>query len=630
MAALGLLSVLASRPARAWVYPEHRDITAEALRELSPDRRHVIEEMWSSARRGADPRYCGAIIEGDGMATPSCIDLAAWPAIAADHSCSPTQFLATVPSAEWIMRVAEIGAETKVALRNARSREQTFNEWALSHLKMQIADQEYTSRSTSNKGHFLATRESNELHRYMAHALAADTRPNAMGNYVYYHLGALAMARGWSSIDAAARPALARDILATETLALHFLEDLYSAGHVAGTWGGVAEQKGTHDYYSEFGIDAALWSGNRATLLGDAHMRDADFRRTAAAASASFAQLADAASDANSPAGRIAATVSPSAMGDAVQFDTCTATQQPTSTIVAGSEALVTPIASQTPMPGLPEEEVHLPRFRQEFGPFLGFFGDLSGAASLGGYQASGSPRVYGASNVGFRFGVGLEALTGSSGSAQAFVGIGLQYETAQRESGQSFYEVADLPVVPARRGLSLQFRVPFYIVPFDLLLVAPILAWASPGAMKNMAIVAASGGRLGLHRAILTRVGSFQVLLGTEVGLTLYGYVGQRIENIAIAGPGATVPFPSNNAAFISYRSAQIDIPFFEYRPIRTFSTQQALTFALQFGGGFEFLNDVEYVSKLTLPAATGPVPDLGTAWFLYLRAHFDARYYF
>ena len=34
--------------------------------------------------------------------------------------------------------------------------------------------------------------------------------------------------------------------------------------------------------------------------------------------------------------------------------------------------------------------------------------------------------------------------------------------------------------------------------------------------------------------------------------------------------------------------------------------------------------------MSKLTLPAATGPTPDLGTAWFVYLRVHFDARYYF
>jgi hypothetical protein len=616
-------------PAWAWVYPEHRDITAQALRDLSPERRHVIEEMWSAARRSVGEGYCATVIDGDGTATPLCIDLAAWPALAGDHSCSPYQFLETVPNSRWIMRVAEIGAETKVALQSARSRERVFNEWALSHLKMQIADREYTSRAEANKGHFLLTRDSNDLHTYLARVLASDAEPNAIGNYVYYHLGALAMARGWSAIAAAARPELAKDILATETLALHFVEDVFSAGHVLGTWGKLAELKGTHDYYSEFGLDATLWNGSRSTFLGDAHMRDQDKRQSAAAATASLAEVADAASDPASQAARVAATISPAALAEAIKFDTCEAKLQPTSTIVSGSEALIAPIVAQTPMPGLGEGDVHLPRFRQEFGPFLGFFGDLSGGGSLGGFQTSGSPRVYGSSNVGFRFGVGLEALTGSAGSAQAYLGLGLQYQTAQLESGGSFFEVAGFPAVPARRGVSVALRVPFYVVPFDLLLVAPILAWAAPKAMTDMAIVAASGGRFGLHRAILTKFGSFQFLLGTEVGLTLYGYLGARAENIALAPPDAIVPL-STRATFVSYRSLQFDVPVFEYRPIRTFSTKQALTFALQVGGGVEFPGDVQYVSKLTVPAATGPVPDLGTAWFVYLRAHFDARYYF
>jgi hypothetical protein len=92
---------------------------------------------------------------------------------------------------------------------------------------------------------------------------------------------------------------------------------------------------------------------------------------------------------------------------------------------------------------------------------------------------------------------------------------------------------------------------------------------------------------------------------------------------------PDAVVSY-AVRAAFISYRSLQIDAPVFEYRPLRTFATKQALTFALQLGGGIELPNDVQYVSKLSLPAATGPTPDLTTAWFAYLRIHFDGRYYF
>ena len=64
--------------------------------------------------------------------------------------------------------------------------------------------------------------------------------------------------------------------------------------------------------------------------------------------------------------------------------------------------------------------------------------------------------------------------------------------------------------------------------------------------------------------------------------------------------------------------------------RALREFATNQALTFAVQLGWGVEFPNQVQYISKLTLPAATGPVPDLAPGWQIYLRVHFDARYYF
>jgi len=67
-----------------------------------------------------------------------------------------------------------------------------------------------------------------------------------------------------------------------------------------------------------------------------------------------------------------------------------------------------------------------------------------------------------------------------------------------------------------------------------------------------------------------------------------------------------------------------------FEYRPLREFATNQALTFAVELGWGVEFPNQVRYVSKLTLPPASGPVPDLAPGWQIYLRIHFDARYDF
>jgi len=170
---------------------------------------------------------------------------------------------------------------------------------------------------------------------------------------------------------------------------------------------------------------------------------------------------------------------------------------------------------------------------------------------------------------------------------------------------------------------------MPFYLIPLDLIPAALVLSWAAPSTMTNMGIVAASGGLFGWQRSFNTSIGAFQFLLGRDIGVVLFGYLGERMENIVIAAPGAVVS-GGGEAAFVSFRSLMLDFPSFEYRPLREFSTKTALTFALQFGWGVEFPNQVRYVSRLSIPAATGPTPDLGTAWFLYLRVHFDARYYF
>jgi hypothetical protein len=604
---------------------------AEALRTLPPDEQALFAELWSAARTNREARYCAAVVDGDGRTPPSCIDLAAWPAIAGDHSCSPDEFVAKILTSDWILKVAKTAAETKVGLEKAKSRETELNEWALSNLKLQLADPEYVSRAGSNIGHFLVTRASDDPEENLLRIFASDVEPNALALYIYYHLGALALAQRWTTTEAADRPQLARRILATEAFALHFLEDTFAAGHVAGSWGNVAERKGTHDYYSEFGMDSSAWDGSPLVMLGDAHMRHEDLQRTARIVAQSLSQLV-ATFRPGTPEATAAGKVDPDAATGAASFDSCTATKQPAGTVTKETVPIVIPITRQTPLPSRGADEVHLPRFRQEIGPFVGFAGDLTGGGSFGGFQSTtAAPRYFGSGEVGFRLGVGLEALTASTGAGQAFLGLGFHFESPQEDvSPNSPYDLTGLSLVPARRALTVRLRVPFYIVPFDLLIAAPILVWASPTTLTNMGIVAASGGLIPWHYAINTPVGAFQFLLGREIGLTLYGYVGDRIESSAIAAPGATVPIEGTRLSFVSYRSLQFDFPSFEYRPLRDFATKQALTFAIQLGWGVEFPNQVRYISKLTLPPATGPTPDLSTAWIFYLRMHFDARYYF
>jgi hypothetical protein len=50
------------------------------------------------------------------------------------------------------------------------------------------------------------------------------------------------------------REALTRAMLFDEAFALHFLEDAFAAGHVAGAWGDSSQRQGTHDFYNAAGV----------------------------------------------------------------------------------------------------------------------------------------------------------------------------------------------------------------------------------------------------------------------------------------------------------------------------------------------------------------------------------------
>jgi len=631
-AALGFaaLLVLLPAPAGAWIYPEHRDIMAEALKQLPPAQQKLFAQLWTEARSGNEQRYCQDMVTGDGTTTPVCLDLAAWPAISGDHSCSPDQLISTTLPSDWILKVGDVAAKTKVGLANAKTRDAALNVWAVSNLGLQAADPEYLTRADANNGHFLLPRKSNELDEYLGDILAEGIEPSALGLYIHYHLGALRLAQQWAAArEPAERAALARKVLATEAFAIHFLEDIFSSGHVTGTWGSAAERKGTHDYYCEWGIDTSSWYGTPMILFGDAHMRPQDLKRASGVVALSLGQVFDATQSGSATAGAVA-TIDPTVANGAAAYDSCKATVQAHSTVTPKTLAAVQPVVEKTTVPSRGKDDVHVPHFRQEIGPFVGFSGDLTGGFEFGGYQSGNADaRWFGGAEIEFRFGVGLEALTGSTGAGQAFLGIGYSYATPQDGPSGSNFAQAGVPVVPAKRGITVRLRVPFYIIPFDLLLAAPILSWASPSTLVNMGIWAASGGLLRYERAFITPIGAFQFLIGREVAATFYGYGGDRVDTIGVIAPGATVPYNSD-LGFISYRVLSFDFPTFEYRPLREYSTNQALTFAVMFGWGVEFPNQVRYVSKLNVPAATGPTPDLAPGWFIYMRIHFDARYYF
>ena len=599
-----------------WTYPEHRDISAAALERLSPARQDVLARMWKSATDGSEPlkNSCSTPLGGyDG----SCLDLAAWPAIAGDHSCSPENLRKDVVPSAWVMDVSRVAADLRRNLAEAPNESKRLDAWALSNLRLEAVDRDYSSRAAANTAHFLLPRTEDELGAYLARAISTATEPNAMGLFLHYHLSALSLAARWR--DNPDDPVLAGQALATEAFALHFIEDSFSAGHVAGSWGSVAQRKGTHDYYCEAGLDGSTWAGTLQTLKGDAHMRPEDLERTARLVSDAWAQLADAALG-RGAASKVGKEVDPAMASAAPSVDICVATKQPVTLVPPDTDKLRDEVVKQTPVPTRPANDIHLPHFRQEVGPFIGAAAGLSGGGAHGGYESSGSiGRGFGQAEIGVRFGVGLDAVIGSSGAGLVFLQVGVVYQSDQGDVCTSSCDPtlgnAGIPRVGARNGLGTRIHMPFFVLPGDLLLAGPIVFLVDKQALKQMGIIAASGGLLGWQRTLNSGVGAFQFILGREAGVALFGYGSHGI--YGYTGSNGTV-------SQYTYRSWQLDLPIVEYRPFRSFATNQALTVALQLGFGVDFPNN----AHLTNPPGA-PGPDLGTSWIIYLRLAFDARYY-
>src|SRR5262250_1317182 len=288
------LGVLQPVTALAWLYPEHRDITVLAVQRLEPAARALLEQLWSEARVGHEARLCAQLVD-TAPGNPACIDFAAWPAIAGDHSCSARDLLSTVLDASWILDVARISARLKRQLATATRRDQRINAMRSADIELQRADLNYATRAGSNNVHFLLARPDvgMEPAAYAHLVLDSGAELNAMGTYVWYHLRALAraarIARG--DLTPAARAQVALAMLADEAFALHFLEDSFAAGHMAGTWGKAPVRKGTHDYYNQHGLEMVTWNGHRFVGQGDAYMRPQDAERAATAVRDSLAQL---------------------------------------------------------------------------------------------------------------------------------------------------------------------------------------------------------------------------------------------------------------------------------------------------------------------------------------------------
>jgi hypothetical protein len=622
VSAFGLVALLPAT-SRAWIYPEHRDIAVAAFQRLSPDDQAVLTRLWDEARIGYAGKLCPRPSEGEQGARPECIDLAAIPALAGDHSCSPKDVVEKVLPGEWVLEVARVAQQTKSSLAEARDRYVKLNALARSNLALQAADPEYVSRAGANNAHFLLPRASNDFDLYAISSVGEGAPLNALGLYLQYHLAALALAHEYATRPPppAERPALARKVLVTEGYALHWLEDIYSSGHVVGTWGSDAWRKGTHDYYSEFGLDHVTWGGEPVVVFGDANMKPADLRRTADAVRAALEQLV-AALRPGDELGSLAGGFGPGPE-EIHAFDSCREEKQP---VAHASSDVRRHFAGQfraTPVAARGEGDVHVARFREELGPFVGAFATLTGALRWGGFGPE-KPQFFGALAAGIRLGFGAESLTGSAGTGIAWIEAGLAMQSAQLypcsgDPGCAVYGF--FPVIPARTGLRVGMRLPFYVVPGDMLILGPVLALASPSALSAVGVAAASGGLIPYERGFNVGAGSLQVVVGRVADATFFGYLSDAV----ILVPIVPVPPDAGDLGVAQLKSVQLNFPVLEWTPFRTFATQLVFAAPVQLGFGVE----LPISSPVVVPTGYPPA-SLGPSWSIFLRGSFEARYFF
>ncbi len=627
LATAAIVLTLAAGEARAWIYPEHRDIAGEGVKDLDAAQRATLDRLWAEARKGHEARLCPTIFEETQGRHPTCLDWAAWPGIAGDHSCSGNQMLETVLSSRWILDVADVCADLKEGLATAKNRDQHRNRLTRSDLELQRADPEYGSRAGANNVHFLLARSSDDATRYLESCVLEKADLNAIGVYATYHLAALrlAAALGSGEVPDADRPATARAALAAEAFGLHFLEDSFAAGHVAGTWGDVSTRKGTHDYYNEHALDARFWGGGGGVIYGDAWMKREDLLRAGADASRSLAQFAKALD----PSSKLASSVRPvplDAARSTSAFDTCKSVTMPhplpfpPDTAPEWAEVL-----SPTPVPGRIEGGGALPRFRSELGTFIGLYSSGRVAATSSGFTGEERSTIAtGAIEVGARFGIGLEALLTSGGDGQIFVQAGLLSAAKQPAhcTGCPSDTFANLfPAVPARSAISTRLRLPFWLIPGDLLLAIPLF-FIDPGAYAKMGIAAANGGLIPWQAGISTPLGRLQFILGREVGVNFFGYAGGEDEFLAQTGIDSSgIPILTP----IALRSVEVDAPIVELRPFRDFATTQAASLVIQLGVALDIPTKV----TLLYPTPGKEPPNLQPNWSFYFRIAFDWRRY-
>ena len=524
--ALGLALALLPRTANAWIEHEHEHVVLEAfarLLEEKPAEVNTLAEVWKLGRRAHPGVLCdGVIISAESGRDRGCIGFSMLAALAADHSCSPSDLSRTL-NAKWLAGVLEVTRRTQNAIAEAdadKDRHAHLDAWRQAHLDFQHVDREYLTRAEGNNAHFQLPRQGEKLEIHLRTALWRGTESNAIANYVHYHAAALrlaAAARAKCAKLTSACAAAREDVwqaFSAEAFALHFLGDAFSAGHIVGTWGDAPTRMGSHDYYSENGVDARTWSGWSYAAYGDSFQRRDDVVQASIAISTSLKQLARVFAEGLSALeftdrhflGRIA--IDP-------DLNSCKAARVSHDLWQLQAAVFVLEVVSDTPVPAT--RVPALPRFPNEVGVF--YTPALDIAARLDFTEPFGDR-------------IPLRARAAIPGIGFAAAGI-----SARNLDGLVYLRVPLLidgsapgASTAPRVGIGLEWHVPFFFLPLDLIPLFPIylVDQASGGDLYfRIAARAAAGGAIARWQRIRSLNfldgASWQIVLGREGTVAVY-----------------------------------------------------------------------------------------------------------
>jgi hypothetical protein len=282
-------------------------------------------------------------------------------------------------------------------------------------------------------------------------------------------------------------------------------------------------------------------------------------------------------------------------------------------------------ILVQTPMPGLQSGLGEFPRFRSELGPFIGIAPAARVSLVSGGFgQTQQTAGAVPGLEFAVHIGLGMDGVLNESGDGLVFLDLGWRLDgsstiTIDKDPTYKAYG-AILSAIPTRNAAFFRFRMPFYLIPGDLLLLGPILFLASPATLNTVVATAGQGGLIPWQTGLITPLGRFQFILGREIGVSFYGWF-QGADAFLI--PDHTTE--SLEYKFIAMRTTQLEFPFLEYRPVRTFSKRQSASLVLQLYAGVDLPGKAHVIDSPEIP-----VPPMQTIWTGGVRLSFDWRYYY